>query len=597
MSTFTQSSMTERGLGLMSNIVAGQELLFTRIAVGDGNLLSGQTAANKTSLTSPLFDVAIQSVRADGQGQCTVQGAFTNADNDTGFYYREIGLYAEDPNSGEEVLYCYGNAGAGAEWITAAGGGTLIEKIVKLVVLCGATTNVTANFNHGIYPSVDELNFALATKADLDAPNTQGGRVLAEQMRFDEEQTLYVDASAGSTGDGSEGNPFRTIQQAVNARYKGAAVIYIKIKAGTYNESVSVPRSPDTTWRFSCWGDGTVLVNGTMLVDNCMYCVVDDMTFSNATAGVTLLHIANTACAVVRRVVVNGATNVNGIYFSNSRGTISYSEFNNCEVAVYATGGAFIATDNLSGSGNNKAFHASGSVIMSDGNRHGATIPHEVANGGAVNVLGGEFSFPSNFSHLKYLGNAPNVETMQELISAEFWALAPGQVLHCQVANNINGGFGIYNSGQMLELQIIRASNDDGGEGLVLFKSHDNAPMAFIQIVNGEFQTVLPVAFITAAGGLLEDTLFSSTGISAPAFAHRDGAAIWLFGKDEPTYKGGMVLRIMKTDGSYNDVNIRSDGMFTWQGKNLIRSINGALADINGNIELTAGLEVVRYTE
>ena len=294
MSTFTLNSITVQGLNVIAKLVAGSTLQFTRIAVGDGAMPSDKTPLTVTDLTNKLFDVDINSVENNGNGSATVTGIFSNADRETGFFYRELGLFAKDPDTQAEILYCYGNAGADAEWISPSGASSVIEKEVKIVTLIGNAETVTAEIKSGIYATKEEVEAALAVKADLDAAADEGGRVLASQMRFDADQTLYVDAAAAEGGDGSEAKPFKTIQAAINARYKGAAVIFIKIKAGTYAENISVPRSPGTTWRFSREGTGTVTVN-TAVIDNCAYAFFDNITFSGpASTNSTIIYAANT---------------------------------------------------------------------------------------------------------------------------------------------------------------------------------------------------------------------------------------------------------------------------------------------------------------
>ena len=64
------------------------------------------------------------------------------------------------------------------------------------------------------------------------------------------------------------------------------------------------------------------------------------------------------------------------------------------------------------------------------------------------------------------------------------------------------------------------------------------------------------------------------------------GAMLFLFDVDSPNYKGGAILRTIDKDTQYKDLQIKNDGSFTWDGKNIVRSVNGALADDNGNVEV-----------
>ena len=132
MSAFTINSVTVQGLNVIAKLIAGDTLEFTRIAVGDGAMPSDKTPLTVTDLTNKLFDVDITSVLNNGNASATVTGVFNNENCEVGFFYRELGLFAIDPDTEQEILYCYGNAGADAEWISPSGGSSIIEKEVKL---------------------------------------------------------------------------------------------------------------------------------------------------------------------------------------------------------------------------------------------------------------------------------------------------------------------------------------------------------------------------------------------------------------------------------------------------------------------------------
>ena len=498
MSTFTLNSITVQGLNVIAKLVAGSTLQFTRIAVGDGAMPSDKTPLTVTDLTNKLFDVDINSVENNGNGSATVTGVFSNADKETGFFYRELGLFAKDPDTQAEILYCYGNAGADAEWISPSGASSVIEKEVKIVTLIGNAETVTAEIKSGIYATKEEVEAALGLKADLDAAAEDGGRVLASQMRFDADQTLYVDAAAAEGGDGSEAKPFKTIQAAINARYKGAAVIFIKIKAGTYAENISVPRSPGTTWRITREGTDTVNIN-TAIVDNCTYVLFDNLTFTGpATDNSTIIYVANTASAHFNAVTINGAANSTGVNFSTSRGIMRNCSINNCGLAIAATDGAYLDLKNNGGTGNTRALQADGALIICDYYVPAATTPYEKANGGVISVQGGTSSFPSNYSQLYNLGDFSDAQLLKTAILAEFGSLGIGESRACWFANNITGGFGIFETGQRMQCNIIKSTNSGSGYGIVIFYSHHNAAMAYMQVQDGAFAQATPVKFISS---------------------------------------------------------------------------------------------------
>lgn len=607
-------------------LVAGGTLEFTRIAVGDGELKDGQVPGTMTKLNNPLFDVTINKVYSDSVSQATIQGVFSNSQVATGFYYRELGLFAKDPATGSEILYAYGNAGEDAEWITPAGESSIIEKEIHIVVLIGNATNVTATLNSGIYAIKKETEAALALKADLDNTAEKGGRVLATQMRFDADQTLYVDAAAAEGGDGSQAKPFKTIQAAINSRYKGAPVIYIRIKAGTYNENISVPRSPGTTWRFIREGTGTVAIN-TALIDNCTYILFDNLTFNGpATDNSTIIYVANTASANLNAVTVNGASNATSINFSTSRGIIRNSVFNNSGLAIAATDGAYLDLKGNSGTGNIRALQADGSIIISDWYIPQATTPYEKVNGGVINLEGGTSSFPSNYSQMYSLGDFTDAGTLKTAILTEFRKLGIGESRDCWFANNISAGFGPFGSGQRMQCKIIKSTDSGSGYGTIIFYSHHNAPAGFMQVQDGAFATAAPVKFITGSDiatydnyGLVrvaDDTDVLSDDNDEAAITPAVYHDVSDFRHKSTAYKVGDKVECMFNfelflectqggttgSGALDTRNVThgqviTDGTVKWTVRTHIKSVNNIVADASGNVSIDTVTNATKATQ
>lgn len=491
MSTFTLNSITVKGLNVIAKLVAGSTLQFTRIAIGDGAMPSDKTPLTVTDLTNKLFDVTIQSVTSSN-GQATVMGVFSNQDNETGFFYRELGLFAKDPETQEEFLYCYGNAGADAEWISPSGTSSVIEKIVKIVTLVGNTENVEANIPSGIYPTKEEVENALKIKADLDAPAEDGGRVLADQMRLDMQQVLYVDAAASSDGVGSEIKPFKTIQDAVNAAYIGAVTTDIKIKPGTYIEDVTTPTLPGRAWRLSRnGGSGDVKVKS-IAVAACGYVLLENLTFE-PDDGDTAVTIADVNSGVISQNTINANTNGEGIHISRSKAAVRNNAINNAGTAIIADTNSSVSTENNAGTGNTTGAKADNAIITwGSSNTITATTMFSRSNGGGISAEGGKSSIPSNYSQFCDLGSFTDDSTLKTTLLSEFGKLGIGEARSCWFANNIAAGFGVFKSGESVQVQLIKGSNADNGYGTAVFHSAFTA-VAYMLIQDGAFITPVPV--------------------------------------------------------------------------------------------------------
>lgn len=159
MAAFINNDITAAGLIVLAKGAAGEKINYTRIVLGDGYLEEGQTPRSLTDVVSPRETIDITKLKVNTDGTAAVGGVFSNDQTSDGFYYRELGLYAEDPDPAVgEVLYCYGNCGDLAEWIPPTGGATIVEKTIDIITVIGTATKVTA------YIPAD----AYATKLDYE---------------------------------------------------------------------------------------------------------------------------------------------------------------------------------------------------------------------------------------------------------------------------------------------------------------------------------------------------------------------------------------------------------------------------------------------
>ena len=142
MAAFPTMTLTNAGQALQTKVQAGATLTFTRIALGDGQL-NGQPISPLTTLISQKASVEVDSVRVVDNSTAQASGFFSNADITTGFWWRETGLFAQDPDNGE-ILYGYTNAGDAGDYIPTVED-TRIEKYIfcSIAVANATTVNIT----------------------------------------------------------------------------------------------------------------------------------------------------------------------------------------------------------------------------------------------------------------------------------------------------------------------------------------------------------------------------------------------------------------------------------------------------------------------
>lgn len=170
MANFPALKMTAAGKRLQAKAQTGQELKFTRVGLGEG--AAPASIDDLIALVDERQGLAIRDMQADGSGVAVLQVIATNQGLARGFYMREIGLYALDPDSGEELLYSYGNAGDEYDFLPADNGKTTWEGIFELVTVVGNADNVTVVLN-------DHITTALKSEVDALRPYVlpKGGTV------------------------------------------------------------------------------------------------------------------------------------------------------------------------------------------------------------------------------------------------------------------------------------------------------------------------------------------------------------------------------------------------------------------------------------
>lgn len=138
MAAFPTMTLTNAGQALQTKVQAGATLTFTRIALGDGQL-NGQPISPLTALISQKASVEVDSVRVVDNSTAQASGFFSNADITTGFWWRETGLFAQDPDAGE-ILYGYTNAGDAGDYIPTVEDTRIEKYIFCSIAVANATT-------------------------------------------------------------------------------------------------------------------------------------------------------------------------------------------------------------------------------------------------------------------------------------------------------------------------------------------------------------------------------------------------------------------------------------------------------------------------
>ena len=156
--SFTAPKFTGVGRQLQTRVIAGDTLTFTAIKLGDGTMTTEPIAA-LTDLIHGIIALPVHEVRRNAD-YAEVTGVFQNAGLSSGFYWREIGIFAADPDypndRSHDILYCYQNAAELAEYIPSASS-AVIEKIIRVACVVGDAENITVGLASQAYAKAEDL--------------------------------------------------------------------------------------------------------------------------------------------------------------------------------------------------------------------------------------------------------------------------------------------------------------------------------------------------------------------------------------------------------------------------------------------------------
>jgi len=142
MADFRGTILTVKGRNLLAKAQTGATLTFTKIKLGDGLWSTDTDPTQLNDLVSPKLNLPIQDIKVVGDGTVRLRFVLTNTGLSQGFFMREIGIYAQDPDLGE-ILYAVAYAGDRADFIPSDGV-TKVENVVDIYTVIANAQNVTA---------------------------------------------------------------------------------------------------------------------------------------------------------------------------------------------------------------------------------------------------------------------------------------------------------------------------------------------------------------------------------------------------------------------------------------------------------------------
>lgn len=168
-------TLTNAGRDIMTRIIAGLNITFKRIALGDGFDYNTEGFSQRTTLVNEVKSLTNLTMKITSTNVIELLAKFSKGDLTDSFYFREIGVYIVDPDDeNQEILYAYGNKNDKGEYLTPHVDNYAIQKELPCLLSCGVASNVHINVSDNqLTTTIDfkESDWVLDEKTEIYSLN------------------------------------------------------------------------------------------------------------------------------------------------------------------------------------------------------------------------------------------------------------------------------------------------------------------------------------------------------------------------------------------------------------------------------------------
>lgn len=149
--------LTDKGIQLIAKLMATKGPLdITRAEVGDGDLPPDAALETMEALVNPIMDALLAGCDYTGSGEATITMQVNSINVEHGFFAKEIGVYAQDPDEGE-ILYAVMTFGERPEWIRAVNDTIMKFATFCLTIIVGRVERVNVSIAPGAIAYLEDL--------------------------------------------------------------------------------------------------------------------------------------------------------------------------------------------------------------------------------------------------------------------------------------------------------------------------------------------------------------------------------------------------------------------------------------------------------
>lgn len=173
--------LTKKGQLLQAKVGTGVVLALTKMKLGSGVLPKGASLEDLTDLVEPKQNVGIASKEVlKEQKLCKISATITNVGLSAGYYVRELGVFADDPDDGE-ILYAVTSDSA-PDYLPPEGGATSVSQEFAVYIAAENASSVKVQIDPGTSVTMGYVQLAIReylkiVDQEVDISKTSGAMV------------------------------------------------------------------------------------------------------------------------------------------------------------------------------------------------------------------------------------------------------------------------------------------------------------------------------------------------------------------------------------------------------------------------------------
>ena len=151
-------TVTDKGRSLIAKLLAGKQFSLSRIMVGSGSCPDDKEPRTLTDLVEPVAAATSTTPTYDGARVSMIveYRSDLNGGLDHGFWLREFGVFAYDPDDGEVLIY-YGCLGDYPQWVSAASNTGVDVRRFPVCIVIGDDSGVEVDYNCEAWMTAEDV--------------------------------------------------------------------------------------------------------------------------------------------------------------------------------------------------------------------------------------------------------------------------------------------------------------------------------------------------------------------------------------------------------------------------------------------------------